>query len=108
MVRYACPYLNGEVELSEERRTHIAERHPDLLPEFAEELGFTLNDPDQVRRSGRFANALLFARWFDSVLTGKYVVVVVVGDRDPVRRHWIVTAYISRRLSGGEIEWMRT
>jgi len=107
MKRYFCPYLGDEVELTEERETHIAERHPDLLPLFGDELGETLANPDQVRRSDRFANARLFARWFESVRDGKHVIVVVVSDRDPSQRHWVVTAYLSRRLSGGQIEWIR-
>ena len=32
MARFACPYLRAEVELSDQRERHIAERHPDLLP----------------------------------------------------------------------------
>ena len=34
MNRFPCPYLGGEVELTEERERHITERHPDLLPEY--------------------------------------------------------------------------
>ena len=50
MSRFPCPYLKGEVELTEERERHIAERHPDLLPEHRERVAETLGDPDQVRR----------------------------------------------------------
>jgi hypothetical protein len=55
-------YLGGEVQLSGEREVHIAERHPDLLPEHRERIGTTLADPDQVRRSRRFGAAKLFSR----------------------------------------------
>ena len=68
----------------------------------------TLADPDQVRRSRRFANARLLSRWFEALRGGKYVVVVVVSDISPQRRHWIITAYISRRLAEGDIEWARS
>ena len=50
MSRFPCPYLKSEVELTEERECHIAERHPDLLPEHRERVAETLGDPDQVRR----------------------------------------------------------
>jgi len=30
---FPCAYLDGDVELTEEREGHIAERHPELLPE---------------------------------------------------------------------------
>ncbi|MEW6752733.1 MAG: hypothetical protein AB1505_17390 [Candidatus Latescibacterota bacterium] len=107
MAGLACPYLGGDVELSEERERHIAERHPDLLPEHRGKLAQTLADPDQVRRSSRLAQARLFSRWCEDVRQGKFVVVVVIGDPTPVGRHWIVTAYLARKLAGGEVVWKR-
>jgi hypothetical protein len=107
MTRFPCPYLNALVELTDERELHIAERHPDLLPEHRQCMADTLADPDQVRHSKRFANARLFSRWFQSVRSGKHVVVVVVSGSAPGGRHWIITAYIARQLAGGEIEWER-
>ena len=59
MAHYACPYLGACVELSDERERHIAERNPDLLPEYGHCIALTLTDPDQVRRSSRFAAARL-------------------------------------------------
>lgn len=87
MTRFPCPYLRGEVEFTDERETHVAGRHPDLLPQHRDCLAGALADPDQVRRSGRAANAQLFSRWFDDVEGGRHVVVVVVTDPQP--RHWI-------------------
>ncbi len=102
---FSCPYLKGNVELSDEREAHIALNHPDLLPTYLEQIGKTLADPDQIRRSTRLSAARLFSRWFEDVLHGKYVVVVVVSEPAPTERHWIITAYIARRLAKGEIEW---
>jgi hypothetical protein len=107
MTHFPCPYLRGEVELTDERERHIAETHPDLLPAHRERIARTLADPDEVRRSGRFAGARLFARWYDDLRGGKHVVVVVVTEA-AARRHWIVTAYVARKLAGGEIEWKRS
>ena len=107
MTRSPCPYLGGEVELTDERERHIAERHPDLLPAHRDRLAETLADPDDVRRSRRFGDARLFSRWFDSVRGGKHVVVVVVSESGRLR-HWVITAYIARRLAEGEVEWVRT
>ena len=107
MMRFACPYLRGQVELSEERERHIAERHPDLMPGERQRVTDTLSDPDQVRRSARFGDARLFTRWFDDLRGGKHVVVVVVAERG-LGRHWIITAYMARRLAEGEIEWKRS
>jgi hypothetical protein len=52
-VRFSCPYLAGEVELTEERAKHIGERHPELLPEICDRIRATLADPDEVRPSPR-------------------------------------------------------
>jgi len=107
MSRFPCPYLKGEVELTEERERHIADRHPDLLPEHWDRVAETLLDPDLVRRSVRFGSAKLFSRWFTDVRRGKHIVVVVVGEPDTTERHWIITAYITPKLTEGEIEWRR-
>ena len=108
MSRFPCPRLKGEVELTEERECHIAERHPDLLPEHRKQVVETLASPDQVRRSARFENARLFSRWYTDVKKGKYVVVVVVSEPDAANRHWIITAYLTRRLVEGEVDWTRS
>jgi len=107
MAQLPCPYLKGDVELTIERERHIAERHPDLLPDHYDLMAATLAAPDLVRRSPRLGNARLFSRRFDHIRAGKYLVVVVVSDAAPERRHWIVTAYFTRRLAEGEVEWQR-
>ena len=108
MTRFYCPYLNSEVELTDEREEHISLQHPDLLPDYHPAIQKTLTDPDQIRCSSRFSGARLFSRWFDSVRDGKYVVVIVVSDAQSIERHWIITAYIARKLAKGrEIEWER-
>lgn len=108
MARIACPYVGGEVELTDERAQHIAENHPDLLPVHRDLLDATLALPDLVRRSARFGNARMFSRWFAELRGGKHVVVVVVSDAPPQGRHWIITAYLARSLAGGTIEWQRS
>jgi hypothetical protein len=105
---FPCPYLNGDVELTEERERHIGERHPDLLPEYREELVNTLAMPDQVRRSIRYGSARLLSRWYNDLRGGKHLVVVVVSQPDASERHWVITAYLARRLVEGELEWSRS
>lgn len=105
---FPCPYLKGEVELTAERERHIAERHPDLLPEHRKRIAETLAEPDQVRRGVRFGRAKLFSRWFPKLRHGKHVVVIVVSESAPMGRHWIITAYIARKLTEGEVEWKRS
>lgn len=108
MSPFLCPYLHGEVELTNERERHIAEGHPDFLPEHRDKISIVIGDPDQIRRSARFPNARLFTRWFEAIRGGKFVIVVVVSDAAPKARHWVVTGYVARKISGGEIEWKRS
>ncbi len=108
MSRFFCRYLSDEVELTTERERHIAENHPDLLPKYRDLIAETLADPDQIRISAHFKNARLFSRWFGNMRGGKYIVVVVISESGPVGRHWIITAYIARKLVGGETEWKRS
>ena len=108
MKTFACPYLGGEVELSDERESHIAEAHPELFPVYVDQISDTLRDPDQVRRSRRFANARLFSKWYDDLVKGKHLVVVVVSEAPPKSRDWVVTAYITRRIPEGDVEWKRS
>jgi uncharacterized protein YuzE len=75
------------VELADERERHIAERHPELLPAHLVKIEQTLAQPDQIRRSGRFASARLFSRRFNDLLGGKHVVVVVLDSSSG--RNWI-------------------
>ena len=46
MAQIPCPYLHGEVELTEEREAHIAANHPDLLPRHKQRIIIALADPD--------------------------------------------------------------
>ena len=108
MSKFDCPYLKGNVELTEERERHIAQRHPDLLSEYRGQMAETLAQPDEVRRSVRFGNARLFSRWYTDVKKGKHVVVVVVSQPDAMNRHWVITAYLTRRLVQGDVEWKRS
>ena len=108
MSHFNCPYLKGEVDLTDERAKHIAESHPDFLPEHMDKITVVLGDPDQIRRSKRFPNARLFTRWFDSIRGGKFVIVVVVSDNSPSTRHWVITGYIARKITEGDSEWKRS
>jgi len=80
---------------------HIAERHPELLPENRLSMIETLNRPDNVRPSARLSNARLFSKFYPDLVHGKHVVVVVISETIP-QRHWVVTAYLTRKLAIGE------
>lgn len=104
---FDCPYFGATVELSVEREAHITASHPGTLPDYLEQLAYTLETPDLVRGSDRDPTALLFSKWFDSIRTGRYMVVVTVSDVEP-SRHWVITAYTARRLVGGKTLWQKS
>lgn len=97
---FFCPYLGAEVELTDEREQHIRVSHPGTLPDYRSELVETLAEPDLVRPSDRDPRGLRFSKWFDSIRTGRYFVVVTISDSDPTR-HWMITAYTARKLARG-------
>jgi len=90
-----------------EREQHIAENHPDLLPDHRSGIAETLADPDQIRRSLQLSSALLFSKQFVGALGGKDIVVVVMTGGEAKRRNWIITAYTTRKLIAGETEWKK-
>ena len=103
---FDCPHLGGRVDLTDERLEHIKAEHQDLEP-FINRIGDVLRDPDEVRQSTRDEQIRLFARWYDDVKRGKHVIVVVVSEPSPSQRHWIITAYMAQRLTGGIVEWVK-
>ena len=80
------------------------ERHPGTLPDYLTQLAETLSTPDLIRKRSREPNALLFSKWFDTIRLGRYLVVVTISEDEPVR-HWVITAYTARKISGGEKIW---
>ena len=57
MAFFPCPYMDGDIELTDERELHITLRHPDLLPMYRQCIPDTLMLPDEIRRSSRMRNA---------------------------------------------------
>lgn len=101
-----CPYLDGQVELTDERRAHIERRHPEVLPQHWDWLVETVLDPDRVLVDADYPNTRLLVRWYDDVSDGSHVVVAVVSTPEPPR-HWIVTAMLVSREVKGDVEWQR-
>ena len=107
MVFFACPYLGGPVELTRERERHVRNRHPELLPGCFDQFVLTVADPDEVRLDELRDTTRSFSRWFPELKGGKFITVAVVSDRSPAERHWIRTAYVTRRLVRRKVEWKR-
>jgi len=107
VLRIPCPYLGSVVELTTERERHIQDTHPDLLPAYFDQFAVTVADPGEVRLD-EFRDAMrLFSRWFPEVKGGKFIVVAIVSNPAPARRHWVRTPYIAKRLVTRTVEWKR-
>jgi len=106
--RFWCSWLGSEVELTNERELHIADRHPDLLPRHRIKIAEVLADPDSVRLSVRARSILLFSRWYTDVGLGRHIVVVVVDESHAAERSWILMAYTALRIGSGEVLWRRS
>ena len=107
MAEFECPQLGGTVELTDERLLHIGRKHRDILSDIRNYIGGTLEYPDEVRLSVKDSEVRLFMRWFPQLRNGKYAIVVVRTTHIPELRHWVMTAYIARRRTGGITEWQR-
>jgi hypothetical protein len=102
--RIVSDALGHAVELTDERESHIQSQHSDLLPGFRTLLLDTIAQPEAVYVSARDQEALLLTRWFDHLLGGKHIVAIVARDVAQ-SRHWVVTAFLARRLPKGLTRW---
>ena len=101
---FECPHLGGHVELSDERRRHIAAARDLAVAELNALLARTLAEPDIIRQSATTANEWAFAKWREGFQ--RYLVVIVLTDSDDIVRHWIVSAWSARRLSRRSERWV--
>lgn len=97
-----CPYLGAEVELTNERRAHIFQRHRNVPRSLDHYVAQTIADPDAVRVRSTATSELLFVREFEELMVEPFMVVVVVAGEprsgEDETRHWIVTAYVENEI----------
>lgn len=89
--------LRNTVELTSERKRHIAKRHPDVIIHFSKIKNILLT-PDQIRIDNYDPSVLLFYKYFGKIDESKYLVVVVKTNK----RNFILTFYSTRRIKTGE------
>ena len=98
MKQFYCNFLNGRVELTEERLFHIQQRHPDVKP-FVSKIPVVLTEPNLIRQKN---DILLFSLHFNEIK--KHIVVVVKTDYG---RNFILTSYLTSKIRGGETLWSK-
>ena len=89
--------LGKTAELTTERKNHIFLFHPDLKPFFGQ-VKNVFTQPDEVRISKSDPKVLLFYKYFDTILGGKYISVTVKTNG----RWFILTSYLTNKILSGE------
>lgn len=89
--------LVKSAELTSERKKHIFLFHPDLKPYF-DLVQEVLLYPAEIRVSKSDPKVLLFYRYFDTILGGKYIMVGVKTNG----RWFILTSYLTNQILSGE------
>jgi hypothetical protein len=93
-------YRNEEIDLSDEVYRVILDKHPESK-QFISRISQTLAVPDQVRKSVTDSRVRLYYRFYDDVLNGKFVTVVVKR----ADRSFISTIYATDKIKEGELLW---
>ena len=101
---FPCPHFADTVECTDERYAHILEGHSDLVLRYWERVSETLAYPNRVFRSDQDPNGTVFIRWYDDL--EKNILAVVISDANG--RHWLITAYMTRKMPKGEVLWVRS
>ena len=99
--RLSLSWRRGRV--TDERYAHVLLGHADLALAYWARVSETLADPDQVYRSSINVNSRLFSRWYDDLRKN----IIVVAISDPGGRHWLATAYMTRKFPKDEVLWAR-
>ena len=84
-------------ELTQERKKHIFEFHPDIK-EYFSKIPRVLKEPNQIRESKHDSKVLLFYKYFANIKGGKYLAVVVKINR----RNFILTSYLTDKTITGK------
>lgn len=90
------------VVLADAVRAMILRKHPEAV-DFIDRIAQALAEPDEVRRSVRDERSVLYYRFEDAVLGGKWVVVVVKR----ADRHFVSTLYATDQIKSGDVIWKR-
>ena len=89
--------------LDEEVRQIVLSKHPEVS-QFIDRVVTTLRDPDVVRQSKLTKRSRLYYRFFEDILRGKFLVVVVkCVDLD-----FVSTVYITNKVKEGEVLWRKS
>ena len=91
------------IQLTDEGWEHIIGRH-DFMVHFRAEIGETLREPDEIRRSNSAPEtSCLYYRWYYGTAKGDKWVCVVV--KVLLHEAFVQTAYVTDEPLKGELLW---
>lgn len=88
--------IKRKVALTHERKKHIFDFHPDFKSYF-KNIPAVLKNPDEIRKTYEDTNVLIFYKFYDKILNGKYIAVVVKINK----RSFILTSYLTDKIKTG-------
>lgn len=94
--------FGNEIVLASERWEYIITKHPEIKP-YKDKVKIVLNEPDLVKKSKRDKKVFLYYKYFEEILSGKYLLIVVKTNKN----NFIITAYITDKIKEGEIIWRK-
>ncbi len=92
--------FGNAIELTDERWLHITKEHPEI-ESYQNRLQDVLLQPDYVKQSSRDMEVMLYYKWFDDILSGKYFLVVAKRGL----RSFILSCYITDMIKKGVTIW---
>jgi len=103
-MNYFADYKNRKIRLSNERKNHFEENHPELVNQEMK-IEETLSSPDCIINSNTDTSVELFYKYYKSTPVGAMYLCVVakfIGGND-----FIVTAYFTDVIKKGELLWKK-
>ena len=95
--------FGDEIILVDSVRAMILMKHPETV-DFIDQIDRVLAQPDEVHQSVRDKRSILYYRFEDGILKGKWVVVVVKR----IDQNFISTIYATDQIKSGETLWKKT
>lgn len=90
------------VVLADSVRAVILVKHPEVA-DFIDRIPDVLRSPDEIRRSVHDERTVLYYRYEEAVLGGKWLVVVVKR----IDRNFVSTIYATNKIGSGDVIWTK-
>ena len=101
MLRRFKTVFGGVYLLSDERWSHITEKHPEIK-RYANKIKEVLFSPDLIKVSKKDRTVYLLYKFYREIFDGKYLLIVV-----HVLKKEIITAFITDKIKEGDIIWQK-